>query len=135
MKVHSMSITLFAAFVEAVKQQVLPPGRGMHTANTLSQLRQLMPADATLADLVMGWQILSQAQPNEDPATAQRRATCGELASIATRFTSGQQGNLSQSCKIWQSWVDAFKTSSDPRQAGMAKTFVRELAELQKVSP
>ncbi|MHB8599981.1 MAG: hypothetical protein ACYDER_24625 [Ktedonobacteraceae bacterium] len=31
----------------------------------------------------------------------------------------------------WQAWLDASQRSADPRLAAMAKTFARELAELQ----
>ena len=98
-------------------------------------LLPLMPASREamhpLADLVAGWRTLSQdSQQEEEPATTQRRVTCGELATMAAQFTT-EQGNLAQAIKTWRIWRDAFQKSDDPRQATMAKTFARELTELQ----
>lgn len=116
---------------EAVNLQLQPPERAMHTVNTLKQLSIYTPNETTLADLVAGWQTLSHsAQEEEDIATSRRRITCGELATIASQFTT-EQGNLAQAIKTWGIWRDAFKNSDDPRQAAMEKTFTRELKELQ----
>lgn len=35
----------------------------------------------------------------------------------------------------WQLWYDTFQGSDDPRQMAMAKTFARELIELQNALP
>jgi len=118
--------------IETVKSQMQPPPRALATASTLEQLSIFIPNDVTLADLVVGWRTLSLAsKQGEEPATSQRRVTCGELAGMASRFASGQ-GNLAQAIKTWHIWAEAFKKSDDPRQAAMAKTFARELTELQK---
>jgi hypothetical protein len=109
-----------------------PPPRAVATANTLKQLSIFTPNETTLADLVVGWQILSRSsKPEADPATAQRRITCGEPANLASQFTT-EQGNLDQAIKTWNRWQDTFRGSDDPRQAAMANTFARELAELQR---
>jgi hypothetical protein len=118
--------------IETVKLQMQPVPRATATANTLQQLSIFIPNEVTLADLVVGWRTVSQAsKQGEEPATTQRRVTCGELANLASQFTF-DQGNLAQAIKTWQIWVDAFKNSGDPRQAAMAKTFTRELTELQE---
>lgn len=118
--------------IETVKLQMQPPPRAMATASTLQQLSIFIPNDVTLTDLVVGWRTLSQSSnQGEDPATSQRRVTCNELANLAAQFTI-DQGNLAQAIMTWHIWVDAFKNSGDPRQAAMAKTFTRELAELQE---
>src|SRR6266487_489741 len=70
-------------------------------------------------------------EQGEEPATSQRRVTCGELADLASQFTTNQ-GNVAQAIKTWQIWRDAFNKSGDPRQAAMARTFARELTELQE---
>jgi len=120
--------------VETVKSHMQPPPRAIATANTLQQLSIFIPNDVTLADLVVGWRMLSHAsQQQEEPAIAQRRVTCGELAEMASQFT-GEQGNLAQAIRTWHIWVEAFKNSNDPRQATMARTFTRELAELQEAT-
>jgi len=117
--------------IETVKVHMQPPPRAMATANTLQQLSIFIPNDVTLADLVVGWRTLSHSsQQGEEPATSQRRVTCGELADLASQFTTGQ-GNIAQAIKTWQIWRDAFNKSGDPRQAAMARTFARELTELQ----
>lgn len=117
--------------IETVKLQMQPSPRAMAVANTLQQLSIFIPNDVTLADIVMGWQILSRTvQREEEPAILQRRITCGELANMASQFTT-DQGYLAQAIKTWRIWLDAFENSGDPRQAAMAMTFARELEELQ----
>ena len=123
---------IFDQFVEAVRLQLQPQPRAMATANTLQQLSIYVPNDVTLADLIVGWRILSQPlQPEEEVPITKRRITCGELADVASQFTI-EQGNIAQAIKTWRVWadVDAFKTG-DPRHNTMLSTFARELAELQ----
>ena len=127
-------ITNLDQLIEAVKLNLQPPPRATATASTLQQLNIFIPTDVTLADLVTGWQTLAQlSKPGEEPATAQRRVTCGELARLAAPFATGQ-GNLAQAIKTWHTWANAFENSNDPRQATMAKTFARELTELQEAA-
>ena len=117
--------------IETVKLHMQPPPRATATASTLQQLSIFIPTDVTLADLVVGWQTLAQAsKQEEEPATVQRRVTCGELAHLASQFTT-DQGNLAQAIKTWHIWRDAFKNRDDPRQTAMSRTFARELTELQ----
>jgi TIR domain len=123
----------FFELVEAVKLQLQPPPRAIHTAGTLEELSIYTPNETTLADLIVGWQLLSHStQQEEDVPTSLRRITCGELASLASQLTT-EQGNLAQAIKTWRIWRDAFTNSDDPapRKIAMAKTFARELAELQ----
>ena len=118
-------------FIEAVKQQMQPEGRVQHLIGILQQLFAFTPDDATLADLVAGWQFLALPQSqNEEAAVAHRRKICADLSAIAAQLTS-EPGNLAVAVKTWQAWQDAFQRSADPRQAAMAKIFVRELVELQ----
>ena len=121
--------------IETVKSQMQPPPRALATASTLQQLSVYIPNEVTLADLVVGWRTLSHAsKQEEEPATAKRRLTCGELAQMASQFTT-DQGNLSQAIKTWRIWRDVFTDRTDkgdPRQATMASTFTRELTELQE---
>jgi len=144
LKTHSLSdpiaerkalIANLDRLVETVKLQMQPPPRALATANTLQQLSVYIPNEVTLADLVVGWRTLSQAsKQKEEQATAQRRVTCGELARMASQFTT-DQGNLSQAIKAWRIWRDVFNDRTDrgdPRQAAMARTFARELTELQE---
>ena len=126
-------ITNLDQLIETVKLHMQPPPRAAATASTLQQLSIFIPTEVTLADLVIGWQTLAQlSKQGEEPATSQRRVTCGELARLAAQFTT-DQGNMLQAIKTWRIWADAFKNSGDPRQATMAKTFARELTELQEV--
>jgi TIR domain len=119
--------------IATVKSHMQPLPRANATANTLQQLSIFIPTDVTLADLVVGWRTLSHtSQQEEEPATIQRRVTCGELATMAAQFTT-EQGNIAQAIKTWRIWRDAFQKSDDPRQAAMAKTFARELTELQAI--
>lgn len=120
--------------IEAIKGQLQPPPRALATASTLQQLSIFIPTDVTLADLLVGWRTLSRPlQESEEPATAQRRITCGQLADITAQFTT-DAGSVAQAIKTWQIWRDAFQKSDDARQATMAKTFARELSELQGVA-
>src|SRR5205823_13086181 len=94
--------------IATVKVHMQPEPRALATASTLQQLSIFIPNDVTLADLVGGWQTLSRAsQQGEEPATAQRRVTCSELAHLASQFTT-EQGNVAQAIKTWQIWRDAF---------------------------
>jgi hypothetical protein len=127
-------IAHFDQLIEAVKAQMQPPERAQKTASTLQQLSIFVPYDVTLADLAAGWYTLSRAlQEDEELLISRRRTTCGELANMAAQVTT-EQGNLEQAAKTWRIWRDAFKKSDDPRQAAMAKTFARELAQLQEAT-
>ncbi len=118
--------------IATVKVQMQPEPRALAAASTLQQLSVYIPNEVTLADLVVGWHTLSRpSQQEEAPDTSRRRVTCGELANIAAQFTT-EQGNLEQAIKTWRIWLEVFKNRDDPRQAAMAKTFARELAELQE---
>lgn len=120
----------FDQFLEAVKLQMQPDGRALHTAGMLEYLRTLLPTDVTLADLAAGWQVLAQPRNDTNSAVLSRRKTCGELAAIAAQLTS-EQGNLTGAVSTWQAWLDASQRSADPRLAVMRQTFARDLAELQ----
>jgi hypothetical protein len=125
-------ITNLDRLIETVKSHMQPPARALATASTLEQLSIFIPNDVTLADLVVGWQALANASTqSEEPATSQRRVTCGELAQMASQLTT-HKGNLSQAIKTWRIWRDAFQNRDDPRQAAMGRTFARELTELQE---
>ncbi len=120
----------FDQFLEAVKLQMQPEGRALHTAGMLEHLRTLLPNDVTLADLVVGWQVLAQPRNDTNSAIISRRKTCAELAAIAAQLTS-EPGHLAGAGKAWQAWQDASQRSADPRLAAMRTTFARELVELQ----
>ncbi len=125
--------------VEAVKAQMQPTARASHTASTLQELSIYIPVEVTLADLIAGWKILSQSPKNEeepamsDQRITDRRITCRELASIASQFTT-EPGDLAQAIKTWDIWQRVFKHRDGPRDQSMAKTFARELAELQEAA-
>ena len=125
--------TSFDQFLEAVTLQMQPEGRAQHTAGMHRYLRTLLPRDATLADLVAGWQVLAKERHDTNSAVRSRRKTCAELAAIAAPFTSGQ-GNLTAAVSTWQTWLDASQSSADPRLTAMRATFARELVELQSAS-
>lgn len=117
--------------IEVVKARLEPPARAEATAKTLRELSVYIPNDVTLADLVVGWRTVAQpAAPQEDIAIERRRITCGELASIASEFATGQ-GSMAQAIKTWEQWAKAFEHSNDRRENTMAKTFARELEELK----
>lgn len=121
----------FDQFIESVTSHLQPEPRALSTASTLQQLSMFIPTGVTLADLAAGWRILSHAaQTEEEIAVTRRRATCGELAALASQFTSNP-GNIQQAIKTWQAWHAAFVQSGDPRQSAMAKTFARESHELE----
>lgn len=122
-------------FIEAVRSHLEPPPRGIATASTLEQLSVLIPNDVTLADLALGWQILSRPSgQQEEIAVERRRITCGELAKTASQFTT-EPGNLSRAIDTWLQWVKAFKNNNgDKRQVSMLVTFTRELAELRAIA-
>ncbi len=127
-----------------VRTQLQPEPRAQATANTLEQLSTYIPVDVALADLVLGWRVLSRpAQPQEDIATERRRKTCGELADLASPLTSGQ-GHLERAIRTWEAWSkmfayrenpernpEAIQDENDPRRNAMTKTFTRELSELE----
>jgi hypothetical protein len=121
----------FDRFIEAIKLQMQPEGRVQHVAGTLQQLVAVSPDDVTLGDLAAGWLVIARPHGQDETASvAHRRSVCAELSSIAAKFAGGT-GNMAGAVKNWQAWQDAFQTSADPHQAAMAKTFARELAELQ----
>ena len=130
-----------------VRTKLQPEPRAQATANTLEQLSTYIPVDVTLADLVLGWRVLSRpAQPQKDIATERRRITCGELANLASPLISGQ-GNLQRAIKTWDAWSkmfayregpgrnpEAIQDENDPRRNAMTKTFTRELSELREAA-
>ena len=121
-------------FIEAVKQHMQPEGRAQHMAGMLRQLLATIPADVTLADLAAGWQTLARPHGQQEHASvAHRREICAELSTIASRLTS-EPGNLAGAVKTWQAWQEACQSSTAPGQAAMAKTFARELVELQSAA-
>lgn len=120
--------------IEAVNARLEPPGRAKATATTLQELSIYIPNDVTLADLIVGWRTVAQpAAPQEDIAIERRRITCGELANIASEFSTGQ-GSMAQAIKTWEQWAKAFERSNDGREKTMANTFKRELGELKAFS-
>lgn len=124
-------MTEFDRLIEAVKQQIQPQGRAQHLTAMLQQLFALMPDDATLADLVVGWQLLGRSQSQDEPAaTTHRRDVCNRLSTIAAPLASGS-GRLAAAVKTWEAWQNAFQQSHDPRESAMAKILGREIAELQ----
>ena len=121
----------FDKLIAAVETQMQPPGRAHAVARTLQQLSNLTPIEVTLADLIIGWRIVAQPiQKDEDVATVQRRATCSELATLATPIIQ-EQGTIMGALNAWQSWQKVFTNSNDPRREAMAQTFARELSELK----
>ncbi len=123
----------FEPFLEAVKQQMQPESRVQHLIGMLQQLFAFTPDDATLGDLVTGWQVLALPKSqNEEASVAHRRKICADLSAIAAQFTN-EPGNLANAVKTWQAWQDAFQKSHDPRQTAMVKILARELMELQSV--
>jgi hypothetical protein len=125
-------ITNLSQLVKAIQSQMQPAPRADATANTLQQLSVFIPGDVTLADLIVGWRILSQPPrlEAEHPAITQRRVTCSELATIASQCVT-EQGSLEKAIRTWQAWQHAFTKRDDPRQVAMVETFTRELKELQ----
>jgi hypothetical protein len=122
----------FSKLIEAVKAQMQPPPRAQHTVGTLQQLSMHIPDGVMLADLLAGWQELSHPRSGDEVAVIARRNTCRELAEIAAQFTD-DQGSLAGAFRAWQAWQEVFEGSSDSRQAAMAATFAREVAELRSV--
>ena len=121
----------FDLLTEAVKQQMQPASRVQHLAGMLQELVAYTPNDATLADLVLGWQMLARSQSaDETPAIAHRREVYADLAAVATQLTH-EQGNLTRTVNVWKAWTDAFRKSAEPHKVTMAKTLSRELLELQ----
>lgn len=120
----------FDQFIDVVKQQMQPEGRAQHLAGTLQELFACAPNDATLADIGTGWQVLARPREHEEAAIAHRRKICAELSAIAAQLTS-EPGNLDVAVRTWQEWQAAFQKSTDPRLVAMAKTFSREIVELQ----
>ena len=129
---HSSQPTSFDQFLEAVQLQMQPEGRAQHQAGMHRHLRTLLPPDVTLADLVVGWQLLAQSRNDTNSEVLHRRKTCGELAAIAAQLTT-EPGHLVGAVKAWQAWLDAAQRSTEPRLTAMRATFARELVELQSV--
>jgi hypothetical protein len=121
----------FDQFIEAIKPHMQPEGRAQHLAGMLQQLLAATPADVRLADLAAGWRILARPQGQQEQASVtHRREICAELSAIAARLTS-EPGTLAGAVKTWQAWRDACQRSAAPGHTAMAKTFARELTELQ----
>ena len=118
----------FDPFIEVIRQKMQPAGRAMHQAGMLQHLLAGLSDEVTLADLVVGWQMLAQPPSEQEAASiTHRREICGELASIAAPFTS-EPGHLESTVKAWQK---TGQKSADPRLVVMAKTFARERVELR----
>ena len=92
----------FEPFFEAVGQQMQPVGRVQHLIGMLQQLFIYTPDDATMADLVTGWQVLALPKSqNEEASLAHRRKICADLSIIAAQFTN-EPGNVANAAKTWQ---------------------------------
>ena len=118
--------------IEANSQHMQPAaGRAQHLVETLQELLAAVPDDVTLADLAMGWQTLARPlSQHEDRPVAHRRETCAQLAAIAAPLIDAP-GSLAGAVRAWQAWQSAYPGGGDPRQMALAKTFARELVELQ----
>lgn len=124
----------FEQFMEAVKQQMQPPGRVEHLVDMLQQLFALTPQEVTLADVAAGWQQLAQPRrQNEAKPVSHRRQICAHLAAIALQ-SGAVPGNLAGAVTAWRAWHKAFEASTDPRQSAMAQTLARELEELEWIT-
>ena len=124
----------FDQFMEAIRHEMQPDGRAQHMAGMLQPLLAATPADVTLGDLAAGWRFLARPRSQQERASvSHRREICAELSAIAARLT-GEPGTLASAVKTWQVWRDACQSSAAPGQAAMAKTFARELLELQPAS-
>ena len=118
-------------FLEAIIQHMQPEGRAHHQAGMLRHLIGVLPDEVTLADLVVGWQVLARPHTQQEPTpVTSRREICAELAVIAATLTS-EQGHLASAVKAWQAWLDDCQQSADPRLVVVGKIFARELVELQ----
>jgi SAM-dependent methyltransferase len=123
--------TRFQPFIAAIKQQMQPEGRAQHLVGGLQLLLALVPEEVTLADLVAGWQVLARPQNQQEPSSvAHRRGVCAELAAIGAGMY-GEPGHLAGAVRAWKVWLGACQTSADRHLAIMAKTFARELEEMQ----
>jgi len=128
-------LVVLSQFIKAVREQLQDVGRADNTASTLQDLSELIPQGVTLADLAAGWKVLSQVGRVDEGPVVSRRKTCAEFVGIAAQFTS-EQGNLKSAVKTWQKWAETYKNKEAPekRHLAMAKTFARELSELQEAA-
>ena len=123
----------FDLFFEALKKDMQPEARAQHVVGSLQPLLAILPDDVTLADLATGWQLLARPHSQEEPASVtHRREVCAQLGTIAGQLSS-EPGHMESVVKGWQSLEEACQKNADPRLRAMAKTFARELVELQSV--
>jgi hypothetical protein len=132
--VKGYQMSNFDLFIDAVRHNIQPANRVEHLIGTLQQLFTLIPADVTLGDVITGWQALASPQSqNEEASVVHRRHICRELSAVGKQYMD-KPGSLNNAVKAWQAWQDAFQSSTDPRQAAMAKILQRELGELHAIA-
>ena len=119
-----------------------PAGRADAIRATLTQIAALPGAAVPMHELGAAFARLTMPQWGDSPAVTARRQTCRELAHAIEVEVMGADCDGSsyagrdprQAWPWFQAQIDAWASSADPRQATMAATAARELAELGGLS-
>lgn len=116
----------------ANSETILPAGRRAAMAATVEQIEGLGKVPHMEA-LWAAFDRLAEPKAGDAPPVAARRKTCREFADLIKADLHGLMGfdfRPSDAAPWFQAQIDAWTGSTDPRQAAMAATATRELAEL-----
>lgn len=124
----------FNALAELVVREVQPYSRAAATMRQIGVLTTDLPL--TLADVVCGFEILRHGRGDDEPGNVTgRRATCGELSDLAhealAKCSLPIVGDQRRLAAVFRAVAAAWGTSTDPREAAIAATALREAAELE----
>lgn len=135
----------FNALAGLVVRELQPYSRATAIAATLRQIGDLAgDLPLTMADAASGFQRVSIARGEAEPGNVTgRRLTCRELAGLA--FMSLPESRETESgppaveirtvplrlAAVFRAVVDAWGTSTDPREAAIAATAQREASEIE----
>ena len=111
---------------------ILPEGRRSAMAGTVAQVERLNPT-VKMESLWAAFSRLAEPIEGDSAPVAARRRTCRELADLIKADMHGLmtfQEAPSDAAPWFQAQIDAWTGSADPRQAAMAATAARELAEI-----
>jgi hypothetical protein len=110
-------------------KHLTPDGRAAAAAATLRQWGEIASAagaEVAQGDLKATFMFLGAPRDGDLAPVLSRRATCRDLAALLDG-----EGDAQRAVPVWEAVASHFQGSNDPRQATIAATCERELAELR----
>lgn len=130
---HINPSTLLLSLAGRAEVNLLPPGRGMATANTLREFAALNLDDlppVSPHELAHAFTILAKPGSSDTPPIIARRKTCAELADLIVAGILINDGPAYQSTVALWTAFSYLAGDGGPRYQAINETMVRERREL-----